>query len=65
VFSRADVVIAQHGAGLVNILFGKPGTLVLELCPRLHVMVSCDFINILYMHEFIYINSLYVGCVQF
>jgi capsular polysaccharide biosynthesis protein len=48
VFSRADVVIAQHGAGLVNILFGKPGTLVLELCPRLHVMVSFDFINIIY-----------------
>jgi capsular polysaccharide biosynthesis protein len=62
VFSRADVVIAQHGAGLVNILFGKPGTLVLELCPRLHVMVSFDFINIIYIDLYarIYTGTQYI-----
>jgi len=30
-FSRAKVIIAPHGAGLVNLVFCKPGTKVIEL----------------------------------
>ena len=37
-FTEAEVVVGQHGAGLANVLFLKPGALVVELCPRLHVM---------------------------
>lgn len=33
-FRDADVVVAPHGAGLTNILFSRPGTLVLELFPE-------------------------------
>ena len=39
-FGSAEVVIGQHGAGLVNTLFATRGSFVLELCPRLHIMVD-------------------------
>lgn len=32
-FSLADIVIAQHGAALANIVFCKPGTRVIEIAP--------------------------------
>jgi capsular polysaccharide biosynthesis protein len=31
IFSRADCVIAPHGAGLTNILFCRPGTIVVDI----------------------------------
>ena len=34
-FSTADVVIGQHGAGLVNLLWARPGTSVIEFVPRM------------------------------
>ena len=37
-FSEAEVVVGQHGAGLTNVLFSQPGGMLLELCPRLHLM---------------------------
>ena len=33
-FSRAKVVVAQHGAGLSNIVFCLPGTSVIEILPK-------------------------------
>ena len=34
-FSRASVVVAPHGAGLANLLYAKPGSVVLEaLCEQ-------------------------------
>ncbi|CAB4935616.1 unannotated protein [freshwater metagenome] len=33
-FEQAEVVVAQHGAGLTNLLFARPGTRVVELYPR-------------------------------
>lgn len=33
-FANAEIVVAQHGAGLTNILFARPGTRVIELYTR-------------------------------
>jgi len=33
-FSKADVVVAEHGAGLANIAFMRPGSFVIELRPE-------------------------------
>jgi len=33
-FTHAEVIVAQHGAGLTNIMFARPGTRVVELYPR-------------------------------
>lgn len=32
-FAEAEIIIAPHGAGLANLLFARPGTLVIELLP--------------------------------
>lgn len=31
IFSQADLIIAQHGAGLTNLVFARPGTMVIEI----------------------------------
>lgn len=33
-FSKADVVVAEHGAGLANIAFMRPGSFVIEVMPE-------------------------------
>jgi capsular polysaccharide biosynthesis protein len=33
-FNSADVIVAAHGAGLSNLVFCEPGTLVLEIFPE-------------------------------
>ena len=30
-FAQADIIIAPHGAGLTNLVFARPGTMVIEL----------------------------------
>lgn len=37
VFRRAKIIIAPHGAGLANIVFCRPGTIVIELFNRSYV----------------------------
>jgi hypothetical protein len=32
-FREADVVVAQHGAGLANLIFSTPSTSIVEICP--------------------------------
>lgn len=36
-FNRADVIVAPHGAGLVNLVFGKEDLKVLELIPSNYI----------------------------
>jgi capsular polysaccharide biosynthesis protein len=36
-FSRAEMVVAQHGAGLTNLLWCQPRCRVLELCPSTYL----------------------------
>ena len=55
-FSGADMVIAPHGAGLANLLFGEPGTAVLELFPDLEYQdpshwLTCNLIG----HKYSYL----------
>src|SRR5262249_37642870 len=33
-FSKADFVLAEHGAGLVNTMFMRPGSTVIEMVPK-------------------------------
>jgi hypothetical protein len=33
-FSSADVIIAQHGASMANLIWAKPGTHVIEIIPK-------------------------------
>ena len=33
-FSKADIVVAQHGAALANLAWGKPGLRVIEILPE-------------------------------
>lgn len=40
-FANAAVVIAPHGAGLVNLFFSEPGTKVLEFFPPKAQLVPC------------------------
>lgn len=39
-FSNADVIVAVHGAALTNLLFCKPGTIVIEIFAANHVVSS-------------------------
>lgn len=32
-FANADCIVAEHGAGLANLVWCRPGTKILELCP--------------------------------
>jgi hypothetical protein len=41
-FGNADVIVAVHGAGLANLLFARPGTVVIELFPE-------DFVKSTYL----------------
>lgn len=34
IFSSADIIIAQHGASMANLVWAKPGTIVIEIIPR-------------------------------
>ncbi|MEM7210380.1 MAG: glycosyltransferase family 61 protein [Pseudomonadota bacterium] len=45
-FRSADIVIAQHGAGLANIMFCRPGTRVIEVTTRNHISRAWDFAKI-------------------
>lgn len=58
-FSKAEAIIAEHGAGLTNLLWCSPGCRVLELCPD-------NFLNGCYegiavcnrlQHSFLVINA--------
>jgi hypothetical protein len=41
-FANADVIVAVHGAGLTNLLFARPGTIVIEIFPE-------DFVKTTYL----------------
>ncbi|MDJ0995114.1 MAG: glycosyltransferase 61 family protein [Dinoroseobacter sp.] len=43
VFNNAKTIIAQHGAGLANSIFCKPGTRVIEVTSRSHARRAWDF----------------------
>jgi hypothetical protein len=34
IFNSADIIIAQHGASLANLIWAKPGTVVIEIVPK-------------------------------
>lgn len=40
-FAVADIIVAPHGAGLVNLLTAWPGTAIIELLPELHATYLC------------------------
>ena len=35
IFSNADLIMTPHGSNLANIIFCKPGTKIIEICPQL------------------------------
>jgi Glycosyltransferase 61 len=39
--SRAEAIIAVHGAALANLIFAKAGTPVIEICPRSRYNLDC------------------------
>lgn len=43
-FNNANMIVAPHGAGLSNIIFSKPNTIVLELLP--YEEFSTTFLNL-------------------
>jgi len=45
-FEQTDVLIAQHGAGLSNMVFMKPGTTVIEVKPPLETIISTIYSNL-------------------
>lgn len=43
IFNNATTIIAQHGAGLANSIFCKPGSRVIEVTSRSHARRAWDF----------------------
>ena len=51
-FSRAEVVIGVHGAGLTNIVFAQPGTKVVEIFPADHRKTT--YLHLSAEHDLVY-----------
>jgi hypothetical protein len=47
-FSRANMVVAQHGAGLTNIVFSPPGMSVVEIMPKEMVKVKTLLVKVIF-----------------
>ena len=45
-FAATEVLLAQHGAGLSNMVFMKPGTTVIEIKPPLESVISTIYSNL-------------------
>ena len=51
-FSKAAVIVAPHGAGLTNLLFARPGALVVELVPAEDPPVTYEHFATLLGHRY-------------
>lgn len=64
-FNSAFIVVAPHGAGLTNVLFSEPGTLVVEgVCNPPHVNMCFQFVSHVLGHRYHAIPSI-SGCESY
>ena len=64
-FNSAFIVVAPHGAGLSNVLFSEPGTLVVEgVCNPPHVNMCFQFVSHVLGHRYHAIPSI-SGCESY
>ena len=54
-FSKAEIIIAPHGAGLTNLIFCSPGTKVIEIFAKDYIPPDYQVISSYYFLEYYYL----------
>lgn len=56
-FAGAEAVLAVHGAGLTNLLFCRPGSLVIEVAQRAHRVSSMHMLSLVCGHQHHFVDA--------